>query len=77
MNNVVNYKGYQAIIEFSSEDSTLFGKVLDIDDKIIFEIDNPCNTMSIFKEAIEDYLALCQENSKEPCKPHNNDDIDS
>ncbi len=70
MNNVVEYKGYQAVIEFSAEDLTLFGKVMDIDDKIVFEIDDPSNAMSIFKEVIEDYLSFCQENSKEPCKPY-------
>lgn len=70
MSNIIDYRGYQAVIEFSSEDSTLFGKVMDIDDKIIFEIDNPCNAESIFQEVIDDYIELCKENSKEPCKPY-------
>ena len=70
MNNIIEYKGYQALIEFSAEDTTLFGKVLDVDDKIIFEIDNPSDAKLIFKEVIDDYLEFCKENNKEPCKPY-------
>lgn len=70
MKNIIDYKGYQAKIEFSAEDATLFGVVMDINDKIIFEIDNPEKAMDIFEEVIEDYLELCLENGKEPCKPY-------
>lgn len=70
MNNIIEYKGYQSIIEFSVEDMTLFGKVLDIDDKIIFEIENPNDAFSVFKEVIDDYLEFCKENDKVPCKPY-------
>ena len=30
MANIIEYKGYQAKIEYSSEDKVFFGKVLDI-----------------------------------------------
>lgn len=68
--NILEYKGYQSIIEFSAEDMTLFGRVLDIDDKIIFEIENPNDALSVFKEVIDEYLEFCEENDKEPCKPY-------
>lgn len=64
MGNVIDYRGYRAVIEFSAEDSTLFGKVMDIDDKIIFEINNPSDAKSIFKEVIDDYIKLCKEVKK-------------
>lgn len=70
MSNVIEYNGYQAIIEYSAEDAVLFGKVMDIDDKIIFEINDPSETKVIFKEVIDDYLEICKENSKEPCKTY-------
>lgn len=57
-NNIIEYNGYQALIEYSAEDSTLFGKVLDIDDKVIFEIDNPKDAIAIFKEIINDYMEI-------------------
>lgn len=64
MSNIIDYRGYRAIIEFSAEDSTLFGKVIDIDDKIIFEVDNPCNAKSIFQKVIDDYIELRKEMEK-------------
>lgn len=70
MNNIIEYNGYQALIEYSAEDATLFGKVLDVDDKIIFEIDNPSEASSILKEVIDDYIEFCKENDKTPCKPY-------
>ena len=69
MNNIIEYKGYQAVIEYSAEDATLFGKVLDVEDRIIFEIDNPSEANSLFKEVIDDYIEFCKANNKEPCKP--------
>lgn len=58
VNNPIEYKGYQAKIEFSAEDSTLFGTVINTNDKIIFEVDNPEKVMSILKEVIDSYLKL-------------------
>ncbi len=68
-NKVLEYKGYQAEIEFDYEDSTLYGKVLDIEDHILFEIDNPQEAQQQFEETIEDYIFMCEENGKKPCKP--------
>ncbi|MBQ9482773.1 MAG: type II toxin-antitoxin system HicB family antitoxin [Ruminiclostridium sp.] len=70
MNSTIEYKGYQALIEYSVEDSVLYGKVLDIDDKIIFEIERPSDAAKIFKDVIDDYLELCRETNKEPNKPY-------
>lgn len=70
MNNIIEYNGYQAVIEYSAEDATLFGKVMDIDDRILFEIEDPGKAEEVFKDVIEDYLEMCKEVSKEPCKPY-------
>ena len=70
MSNIVEYRGYQAVIEYSAKDATLFGKVMDIDDRIIFEIEDPSKTEEIFKSVIDDYIEMCKEVSKEPCKPY-------
>lgn len=56
MNNIIEYNGYQAVIEYSAEDATLFGKVMDIDDRILFEIEEPCKAKEVFKDVIEDYI---------------------
>lgn len=71
MSYVMKYKGHRAAVEFSVEDMALFGKILDIDDVVIFEIADPNDAFSVFKEVIDDYLDFCKENDKVPCKPYN------
>jgi predicted HicB family RNase H-like nuclease len=66
--NIIEYKGYQAKIEYSSEDKVFFGKVLDISDTIIFEINNSNEVESVFKNVIDDYLDMCSKINKEPSK---------
>lgn len=56
MNNIIEYNGYQAVIEYSVEDATLFGKVMDVDDIILFEIEDPGKAKEVFKDVIEDYI---------------------
>lgn len=68
MSNLIEYKGFYAKIEYSSEDNILFGKVQDVTDSIIFEIDDPKKTNDIFHQVIDDYLQMCEEIGKEPCK---------
>jgi len=70
MKNILEYKGYQAIIEYSAIDAALFGRVMDIEDEIIFEIENPSEAERIFKEVVDDYLEMCKEVNKEPDKPY-------
>ncbi len=68
--NKLEYKGYQAEVVFDAEDSVLYGKILDINDHIIFEIDNPENAASLFAEAVNDYLEMCRDIGKEPDKAY-------
>lgn len=68
--NIIEYKGYQAELIFSQEDSCFYGKVLDVEDSIIFEIDDASKTYEIFKDAIDDYIEFCKETNQEPCKPY-------
>lgn len=70
MNNRYNYLGYWVEIEYSAEDHTLFGKVLDIADCIIFEIEKPEEAEKKFHEVIDDYLEMCKTIGKDPCKPY-------
>jgi predicted HicB family RNase H-like nuclease len=65
----LNYKGYTGTIEYSKEDEVLFGKVLGIQALISFEGKTGRELENDFKEAIEDYLAICNENGVVPEKP--------
>ena len=66
MNNVMQYKGYVGSVEFSENDGALFGKVLGIRSLISYEGTNVQELVDDFHGAIDDYLALCEEEGTEP-----------
>ena len=64
----INYKGYEAIIEYDEAQTLLKGKVLNIQDVITFY--GTIKTINDeFKKSIDDYLAFCEEMKKKPDKP--------
>ncbi len=70
MNNILEYKGYHARIEFSSETKTLRGKIDGISDYVDFETDNISDIENEFHSAVDDYIAFCEEVGKEPDKEY-------
>jgi predicted HicB family RNase H-like nuclease len=64
----MEYKGYYAKIEYSSEDNTFFGSIIGIDDSITFEGKSVTELKNAFHEAVNDYLVMCQRIGKEPQK---------
>lgn len=66
MNNTMEYKGYIGSVEFSAEDSILFGKVQGIRSLISYEGTTVSELINDFHEAVDDYLALCEEQGKKP-----------
>ena len=67
MKNIINYKGYEAIIEYDETQTLLKGKVLNIQDVITFY--GSIKTINDeFKFSIDDYLAFCQEMKKKSDK---------
>lgn len=69
MNNLLQYKGYYGSIEASTEDNCLFGKLLFIRALVSYEGQTVAELQAAFREAVEDYLATCQEQGKEPEVP--------
>lgn len=65
----LEYKGYTGNIEYSPEDSLLYGKVLGIRGLISYEGKTGKDLENDFKEAIDIYLAGCLESGVEPEKP--------
>lgn len=63
------YKGYNGTIEYSEEDSLLFGKVLGIRGLISYEGNTGKDLEKDFKEAIEVYLVDCKSEGIKPEKP--------
>lgn len=67
--NTMTYKGYAAKIEYSDEDQCLVGHVAGIRDVIGFHADNVADLRKAFEEAVDDYLAYCAEQGREPLRP--------
>lgn len=72
MSNMMEYKGYKALIQFSAGDNEFFGTVSDIDRHIInFGGKSVAELKKHMKEAVDGYLELCAERRIEPKKPFN------
>lgn len=66
MSNILEYKGYIASVEFDADDKCLFGKIEHINDLIMFDGNDSQEIEKAFHEAVDSYLAFCQERGKEP-----------
>lgn len=70
MKNILQYKGYFTKIEYSVEDRILYGKIEGIKDLVNFESESVEDIEQEFKNAVDDYLELCQELGQEPDKTY-------
>ena len=68
--NTMNYKKYNAIIEYSDEDGCLIGHIAGINDIIGFHGDTVEEVRVAFHEAVDDYLESCAKEGLEPNKPY-------
>lgn len=66
MNNTMEYKGYVGSVEFSEEDCLFFGKVIGIRALLSYEGSTAAELVSDFHGAVDDYLALCETEGREP-----------
>ncbi len=70
MNNTMNYKGYTAQIEYSSEDECFVGHLAGIRDIIGFHGDSVNQLRQSFEDAVNDYLKTCEKMCKAPQQPY-------
>lgn len=68
MAQTLKHKGYQGSVEYDLEDKYLHGKVLFIDDAVIYNGDNLTELEQSFQDAVDGYLELCEEIGKDPQK---------
>lgn len=66
MNEILKHKGYLGSTELDLENEYLYGEVLFINDKIIYNGSTIEELKTAFKSAVDDYLAFCQEIGKTP-----------
>ncbi|MEP6533715.1 MAG: type II toxin-antitoxin system HicB family antitoxin [Bryobacteraceae bacterium] len=65
----MEYAGYQGSVHYNNEDEVFYGKVMFIPALLSYEGTDVKSLRDSFREAVDDYLELCKEISKEPEKP--------
>ena len=68
--NKLSRKGYTGSVEVSFEDNCLHGRVLFIDDIITYEGETVEDLATSFKDAVDRYIAYCEETGKPANKPY-------
>ena len=56
----LEYKDFNRTVHFSNEDAVFFGKIAGINDLITFEGASVKELQAAFKEAVEDYISICE-----------------
>ena len=65
----LEYKGYLGAADLSEADGVFNGKLAFIRDLVTYESDTAAGLVRAFHEAVDDYLADCAEEGREPDKP--------
>ena len=68
--NTLKYKGFIGSVDFSEEDNVFFGKIEGIDGLVNYEGSSVDELKSAFHEAVEDYIAYCEEEGIVPHKSY-------
>ena len=68
--NKLTYKGYAGKIDVSIEDGCLHGQILFIEDIITYEGNTVDDIKLSFEEAVDRYLAYCEETGRPANKPY-------
>lgn len=68
--NTMTYKGYAARIEYSDEDQCFIGHIAGINDVVGFHGVSVAELRTAFEEAVDDYLATCEQLNRAPQKPY-------
>jgi len=66
--SMMEYKNYKGSVTFCPIDKVLYGKIECINDVIMYEAVSAEEITSAFEEAVDDYLATCEELGKNPDK---------
>ncbi len=64
MKDVLQYNNFLGSVHFSPEDECFFGKIEGIEDLVTFEAQDVDGLKKAFREAVEDYIELCQSTGK-------------
>lgn len=70
MNSTLKYKGFTSSVQFSADDGVFVGRVLGIDDIVVFHGQSVAELKKEFKGSIDFYLEVCAKQSKRVKKPY-------
>lgn len=65
----MNYKGYEAKLEFDEVAGLIHGEVVNISDVVTFQATDTEGLVRAFHESVDEYLAFCQEIGRPAEKP--------
>ena len=68
--NTMTYKGYLGSVNYSDKDQVFFGKIEGINGLVNFEGESVRELTEAFHEAVDDYLAYCEDEGIEPDKSY-------
>jgi predicted HicB family RNase H-like nuclease len=69
MKNFMTYRGYTASMSFDPDDKIIVGRVLDIDDIIVFHGASVAEFETNLHTVVDDYIAACEGLGGTPEKP--------
>ena len=68
MKDIIQYNEFIGSVHFNAEDDIFYGKIEGINDLVSFEGSTVQELKKSFREAVEDYLELCESLGKNPYK---------
>ncbi|MBQ8806736.1 MAG: type II toxin-antitoxin system HicB family antitoxin [Bacteroidaceae bacterium] len=68
--NTITYKGYIGSVAYSEKDDIFFGKIEGINALVNFEGESVTELKNAFHEAVDDYIAFCEEEGIQPHKSY-------
>ena len=68
MTDKLRYKEFIGSVHFAAEDEVFYGRIEGVNDLVTFEGATVNKLKKAFREAVEDYLELCEETGKEVFK---------
>jgi predicted HicB family RNase H-like nuclease len=69
MNDFIEYKGYYGSVHFNDEELIFHGKIEFIRALVTYEAVDARGLLKAFKESVDEYLELCEEQNLVPEKP--------
>ncbi|MEW6754718.1 MAG: type II toxin-antitoxin system HicB family antitoxin [Candidatus Latescibacterota bacterium] len=65
----MQHRGYTAVVAYDDRDRVFHGHLADTYDDVYFEGQSVKELEGAFREAVDDYLAYCAEQGRQPTKP--------